>query len=44
MLQYAHETQHEKIIRGLSIGMALIMQGREQEADGWIDCLSTDKV
>jgi 26S proteasome regulatory subunit N2 len=25
MLQYAHDTQHEKIVRGLAIGMGLIM-------------------
>lgn len=30
MLQYAHDTQHEKIIRGLSIGMAMIMFGRKR--------------
>ena len=28
MLAYAHDTQHEKIIRGLSMGLALIMYGR----------------
>ena len=25
MIAYAHETQHEKIIRGLAVGMSLIM-------------------
>lgn len=39
MLQYAHETQHEKIIRGLSMGMALIMFGREEGADELIEGL-----
>ncbi len=43
MLQYAHETQHEKIIRGLAVGMALIMYGREEEADTLIEQLCTDK-
>jgi hypothetical protein len=28
MLAYAHDTQHEKIIRGVSMGLALIMYGR----------------
>jgi 26S proteasome regulatory subunit N2 len=44
MLQYAHDTQHEKIIRGLSLGMAMIMFGREEAADVFIEELSTDKV
>lgn len=39
MLQYAHETQHEKIIRGLAVGVALIMYGKEEAADGLIDQL-----
>ncbi|OZJ03048.1 hypothetical protein BZG36_03705, partial [Bifiguratus adelaidae] len=43
MLQYARETQHEKIIRGLAVGMALIMYGREEQADGIIEQLSEDK-
>ncbi|KAI8924392.1 armadillo-type protein [Entophlyctis helioformis] len=43
MLQYAHETQHEKIIRGLALGLSLIMFGREEEADVFIETLSTDK-
>ncbi|KAI5808617.1 armadillo-type protein [Peziza echinospora] len=36
MIQYAHETQHEKIIRGLAVGMALIMFGRQEAADDLI--------
>lgn len=44
MLQYAHETQHEKIIRGLAVGMSLIMYGKEEEADTLIEQLCTDKV
>ncbi|KAJ3148007.1 proteasome regulatory particle base subunit [Geranomyces variabilis] len=43
MLQYAHETQHEKIIRGLAIGISMIMYGREEEADVLIDELVADK-
>ena len=44
MIQYAHETQHEKIIRGLAIGLSLIMYGREEEADSLINQLVGDKV
>ncbi|CAO3669707.1 unnamed protein product [Umbelopsis vinacea] len=43
MLQYAHETQHEKIIRGLAIGMSMIMYGREEQADTLIQELVNDK-
>ncbi|KAK9262293.1 armadillo-type protein [Lipomyces tetrasporus] len=39
MLQYAHETQHEKIIRGLAVGIALLMYGKEEAADTLIDQL-----
>lgn len=44
MLQYAHETQHEKIIRGLAIGISLLFYGKEEEADPIIETLVTDKV
>lgn len=43
MIQYAHETQHEKIIRGLALGISLIMYGREEQADDLIDKLCGDK-
>lgn len=33
MVQYAHDTQHEKIVRGLAMGMAMIMYGRQEGAD-----------
>ncbi|KAI5951222.1 RPN2 [Candida jiufengensis] len=33
MLTYALETQHENIIRGLAIGLALLHYGREDKAD-----------
>jgi len=33
MLNFANDTQHEKIIRGLAIGLALIFYGREEEAE-----------
>lgn len=44
MLQYAHETQHEKIIRGLAVGISLLMYGKQEEADATIDVLMADKV
>jgi len=43
MLAYAQETAHEKIIRGLAVGIALSMYGREEEADNLIDRLIADK-
>ncbi|CAN1334592.1 26S proteasome non-ATPase regulatory subunit 1 homolog A [Linum perenne] len=43
MLIYAHETQHEKIIRGLALGMALTVYGREEEADTLIEQLTRDQ-
>ncbi|KAI9647138.1 proteasome regulatory particle base subunit [Ciborinia camelliae] len=42
MITYAHETQHEKSMRGLAIGMALIMYGRQEGADEVIAGLLTD--
>ena len=33
MIAYAHDTQHQKIVRGLAMGMALIMFGRQEAAD-----------
>ncbi|KAL2870248.1 proteasome regulatory particle base subunit RPN2 [Aspergillus lucknowensis] len=42
MIQYAHDTQHEKIVRGLSMGMALIMYGRQEAADELINGLLGD--
>ncbi|GJJ08770.1 hypothetical protein Clacol_002989 [Clathrus columnatus] len=43
MLQYAHETQHEKIIRGLAIGMAFIYYGKQEQADSIVEKLLADK-
>ncbi|KAM5452889.1 proteasome regulatory particle base subunit [Microsporum canis] len=42
MIQYAHLTQHEKIIRGLAMGMALIMYGRQEAADELVNGLLGD--
>lgn len=44
MLQYARDTQHEKIIRGLAVGIAFVYYGRQEEADGIIDILCAEKV
>lgn len=43
MMQYAQETQHEKILRGLAIGIALLHYGRESAADATIDELLSHK-
>jgi 26S proteasome regulatory subunit N2 len=42
MLTYAHETKHEKIIRGVAMGLALIQYGRGEDADALIDQLLKD--
>lgn len=42
MVQYAHDTQHEKIVRGVAMGMALIMYGRQEAADELINGLLGD--
>jgi 26S proteasome regulatory subunit N2 len=43
MLAYAQETQHEKILRGLALGIALCMYGRLEESNALVDTLITDK-
>jgi len=43
MVRYAKETQHEKIIRGLAIGVALLMYGKEDMADALIGSLLADQ-
>lgn len=43
MIAYAQETQHEKILRGLSVGISLTMFGRLEEADTLIESLCMDK-
>jgi 26S proteasome regulatory subunit N2 len=42
MIQYAHETQHEKIVRGVAMGMALVMYARQEAADELIAGLLDD--
>lgn len=43
MVAYAQETQHEKILRGLAVGLALTMYGRLEEADPLVSSLCQDK-
>jgi hypothetical protein len=43
LLQYAQETQHEKILRGLAVGIAFTMYGRLEEADPLVTSLCADK-
>ncbi|XP_071440375.1 26S proteasome non-ATPase regulatory subunit 1 [Hetaerina americana] len=43
MVAYAQETQHEKILRGLAVGIALTTYGRLEEADPLVTSLSRDK-
>lgn len=42
MFIYAHETSHEKIVRGCAIGIALIVFGRQEGADSTINVLLND--
>jgi hypothetical protein len=44
MLTYARETAHEKIIRGVAIGLAMACYGREENADGMVEQLTRDSV
>jgi 26S proteasome regulatory subunit N2 len=43
LLNHARDTQHEKIIRGIAIGLAHMYYGREEEADAMIEQLCSDK-
>jgi len=42
MLGYAHDTQHEKIIRGLALALGMTMYGREEECDTLVSTLLHD--
>jgi 26S proteasome regulatory subunit N2 len=44
MLSYARETQHEKIIRSLAIGVAFVMYEQREGADAVIEEMVTDQV
>jgi len=43
MLSYAKETAHEKITRGLALGIALVMYGKQEDADATIEILINEK-
>ena len=43
LFQYAHETQHEKSIRGIALAIALIFGGLRERADGFIAKMLADK-
>nr|XP_019001495.1 26S proteasome regulatory subunit N2 [Kwoniella mangroviensis CBS 8507]OCF64956.1 26S proteasome regulatory subunit N2 [Kwoniella mangroviensis CBS 8507] len=43
MLSYARETQHEKIIRSLAMGIAFVMYNQREKADGIIQTLTEEK-
>eukprot|EP00397_Hematodinium_sp_SG-2012_P009083 GEMP01009157.1.p1 GENE.GEMP01009157.1~~GEMP01009157.1.p1 ORF type:complete len:1088 (+),score=230.50 GEMP01009157.1:69-3266(+) len=43
IVAYAHDTQHEKIIRGCAIALAMMMFRREEEAETLIQELLLDK-
>ncbi|TRM60265.1 armadillo-type protein [Schizophyllum amplum] len=43
MLVYARETQHEKIIRALAIGVGFIFYGQQEKADETVKMLLKDK-
>ncbi|XP_049848626.1 uncharacterized protein LOC126315417 [Schistocerca gregaria] len=43
LLVLAHETQHDKVVRGLVIGLAFLYYGREGQADAMIEQLLGDK-
>jgi len=43
LLNFAHDTQHEKIIRGASLGVALVMFGREEGSEGIIEQMVNDQ-
>uniref|UniRef100_A0A0G4I2V6 Uncharacterized protein n=1 Tax=Chromera velia CCMP2878 TaxID=1169474 RepID=A0A0G4I2V6_9ALVE len=42
LLAYAHDTQHEKIIRACAMALALLVFGKEAQADAMIEQLCTD--
>lgn len=42
MLSYAHSTRHEKVARGVAMGIALIVYGQEERADALIEQMMRD--
>lgn len=43
LLNYAHDTSHEKIIRALALSIAMMVYGKEESADVIIEQLSRDR-
>ena len=43
LLNYAHETKHEKIIRALSIALAMMVYGKEESSDVLIEQMTRDR-
>ncbi|KAA8527935.1 hypothetical protein F0562_035196 [Nyssa sinensis] len=43
LLAYAHETRHENKVRGLALGIALTVYGREEEADTLVEQMTRDQ-
>eukprot|EP01126_Amoeba_proteus_P011686 TRINITY_DN1475_c0_g1_i16.p1 TRINITY_DN1475_c0_g1~~TRINITY_DN1475_c0_g1_i16.p1 ORF type:complete len:623 (+),score=162.68 TRINITY_DN1475_c0_g1_i16:1338-3206(+) len=43
LLNFAHQTQHEKVIRALGLGLGFTMYGLEEKADTMIESLTGDK-
>ena len=43
LFTYAHETQHEKIIREIALSLAFIMYGKEEAADQLFEKMVSDK-
>eukprot|EP00201_Polytomella_parva_P020716 CAMPEP_0175049698 /NCGR_PEP_ID=MMETSP0052_2-20121109/6866_1 /TAXON_ID=51329 ORGANISM="Polytomella parva, Strain SAG 63-3" /NCGR_SAMPLE_ID=MMETSP0052_2 /ASSEMBLY_ACC=CAM_ASM_000194 /LENGTH=992 /DNA_ID=CAMNT_0016313855 /DNA_START=123 /DNA_END=3098 /DNA_ORIENTATION=+ len=43
MLEYAHDTPHEKVVRGVGLGVALCFYGLEEKADAIIDQMTQDQ-
>ena len=43
LLTYSHDTQHEKIIRGISVAIALVCYGQENNALPTIEALSKEE-
>lgn len=44
MSSYARETQHEKIIRSLAVGIAFLYYGQRERAEGAIEKMTQEKV
>ena len=43
LLNYAHDTQHEKIVRALALAIAMMVYGKEESADALIEQLVRDR-